>query len=156
MGFKVYRRYLDPHWFNHNYPNSRLTVAQEYRQYGIVFSPIASFHEKGMGRGVFESTARKRLKEKMSYNKNEPLSNTNHPTIFFKNDMFNTTKGFNNFVWDEYTGKRADKKDVSERPQDKYKCFPNLYEYAVMVPLRWHPPGENFTGRQFRQFTGRR
>jgi len=152
MGISPSMRFMDPNWFNKVYPNSRLTVSEEYRQHGIKFTGIESFGD--FPKGVFESTARKLLRERMFFDKNKPLSSTNHPKLYILRHCHNVIYGFRHYLWDEYSGRISDKRDVSERPQKRNKCFPNLLEYACMAGIRWRDPYFNPKEKQF-HFTRR-
>jgi len=51
----------------------------------------------------------------------------------------NIDRGMRSYSYDEWRGKTAEGKTISERVKTDYKDFPDLLRYACMTPFEWRP-----------------
>jgi len=131
---KIQKRILDPYWYAHKYPNSQLTVAQEYAKRGIKFGPQLKLFDK------FQETARKQLNEHLKYEKKEDGTFKIHPKWYVLNDCYNHIYALEHWVIGDRTGRSAETKDPVEKPEEKHQCFPKLLYYFLMSSPRYVIP----------------
>lgn len=131
---KITKRILDPWWYAHKYPNSQLTVPQEYAKRKIIFAPRLKLFD------AFEETARKQLNEHLKYEKDENGKFKIHPKWYVLNDCYNHIYALEHWVNKERIGRSAETKDICEDPEDKHQCFPKLLYYWLMSNPRYIVP----------------
>lgn len=131
---KIQARTLDPYWYAHKYPNSQLTVAEEYAKRGIKFAPQLKLFKK------FEETARKQLNEHLKYEKREDGTFKTHPKWYVLNECYNHIYALEHWVIGDLRGRSAETKDPVERPEEKHHCFPKLLYYWLMSNPRYIVP----------------
>jgi len=131
---KIQERILDPWWYAHKYPNSQLTVAEEYAKRGIKFAPQLKLFKK------FEETARKQLNEHLKYEKREDGTFKIHPKWYVLNHCYNHIYALEHWVIGDRTGRSAETKDPVEKPEEKHQCFPKLLYYWLMSSPRYVVP----------------
>jgi len=131
---KIQERILDPWWYAHKYPNSQLTVAQEYAKRKIVFGPQLKLFKK------FEETARKQLNEHLKYEKREDGTIKIHPRWHVLNHCYNHIYALEHWVIGDRVGRSAETKDPVEKPEEKHQCFPKLLYYWLMSSPRYVVP----------------
>ena len=134
---KVFRRILDPYWFAHKYPNSQLTVFQEYWKRGIKFGPQLRLFD------AFQETARKQLNEHLKYERdpNDPTKFKIHPKWYVLNHCYNHIYALEHWVIGQQKSRVAiETKEPKEEPEEKHHCFPSLLYYWLMSSPRFvHP-----------------
>lgn len=76
------------------------------------------------------------VKERLSYDKKQPISSTNSPKLFFVLDKTRECiRQLLSYVWDDWRGRNASNKSQKETPLDINKDFPDCLRYAcVFVP----------------------
>jgi phage terminase large subunit-like protein len=133
---KIEKRILDPWWHNHKYPNSQLTVAQEYAKRGIRFAPRLKLFD------AFEETARKQLNEHLKYEKdpNDPTKFKIYPRWYVLNHCYNHIYALEHWVIGELRGRAVESKEPKEEPEEKHQCFPKLLYYFLMASPRFVIP----------------
>lgn len=133
---KVFRREIDPRWYNKVYPNTRLTVTQEYRRRGIKFSPQLNLRWNDWG--TFEATGRKKFNEFLKPTKR--MNGEMIPRWHILDDCHNHIYALEHWIWGENMGRVAERKGIKESPEDKNKCFCNLLHFWVMSDARYRVP----------------
>jgi phage terminase large subunit-like protein len=125
---KIFKRILDPWWYAHKYPNSQLTVAQEYGKRGIKFAPQIKLF------AAFEETARKQLNEHLKYEKdpNDPNKFKIHPRWYVLNHCYNHIYALEHWTIGSLKGRAVETKEPKEEPEEKHQCFPKLLYYFLM------------------------
>jgi phage terminase large subunit-like protein len=119
MKINVEHRVIDPHCLNNPHSNTSMTIYQEYKARGIKFDRRIRLF-KG-----FEDVAQKKLDSYLSLKPN--------PMIYMMKNCRNVIYSLENWTWDDYEGKLAERMDIREHPSNKHKCFSNLLEYLVMA-----------------------
>jgi hypothetical protein len=77
--------------------------------------------------------------DKLSYNKHAPLSTTNKPKMFFLKEYTPTVIQYLQlYTWDDWKGSGRDTKSAKEKPQEKYKDFPDCLRYLIMYNPVWY------------------
>lgn len=125
---KIFKRILDPWWYAHKYPNSQLTVAQEYGKRGIKFAPQLKLFD------AFEETARKQFNEHLKYEKdpNDPKKFKTYPRWYVLNHCYNHIYALEHWVIGSLKGRSVETKEPKEEPEEKHQCFPKLLYYWLM------------------------
>lgn len=131
---KITQRILDPYWYAHKYPNSQLTVPQEYAKRGIVFAPKLKTFD------AFVETARKQLNEHLKYEKKEDGTFKIHPRWYVLNHCYNHIYALEHWVNKERTGRSAETKEPVGEPEERHQCFPKLLYYWLMSNPRYIVP----------------
>lgn len=83
------------------------------------------------------------VSQKLSYNKSQPLSVTNAPKLFFiKENTTECVRYMQLYVWDDWKGSGKDTRTQKEKPQEKFKDFPDVIRYLVMYNPTWYDVNE--------------
>lgn len=77
------------------------------------------------------------VKQRLSYNENEPLSLSNAPSLWFTPNCRNLVHQMNHYTWQDHRGFQMDEKPFKEKPVEKYKDGPDLVRYVVMKEPVW-------------------
>lgn len=73
------------------------------------------------------------VSEKLAYDKTKPISSTNAPKLYFiKETTTEVVRYMQLYVWDEWKGAGRDSRAVKEKPQEKFKDFPDCVRYLIM------------------------
>lgn len=101
-----------------------LKFREEFSKYGLHFivdvnNDIALGHLAVAGR--------------LQYNKEQPLSTTNKPKLFFiKEYCSEVIRYMQMYVWDDWKGSGRDTRSAKEKPQEKFKDFCDCVRYLIM------------------------
>lgn len=97
------------------------------------------FDKQGRGRGFITdanddlATGHKAVKDLL-----QPTTSGDQ-YLLIDRSCVNMDKGFRSYSYDEWRGKTAEGKSISERVKTDYKDFPDLIRYAAVVPIEWWP-----------------
>lgn len=73
------------------------------------------------------------VKERLSYDKNNPVSSTNHPKIYFiREKTRECVKQLLSYVWDDWRGRNASSRSEKEQVKDINKDMPDCIRYLCM------------------------
>lgn len=79
------------------------------------------------------------VKERLGYNRNIPISSTNHPKIYFvKNTTRECVSQLLSYVWDDWRGNKASGRAQKEVPKDLNKDMPDCVRYLCMSDPKWY------------------
>ena len=84
------------------------------------------------------------VKERLSYDKSQKLSTTNHPKLFFvKENTRECVRQIRKYVWDDWSGRSRDSKSEKEHPKDINKDMPDCLRYLVVYnPMYYNQKDE--------------
>lgn len=121
------RRLIDPNFGLKRYGNSGRTVKEEYeiesrlQGYPMRFAPANDDIPAG----------HKKVREWLNYDEAKPIDERNHPKLYFFDDLQNTIHGMTHYMYEDWKAGK-DTKSQKERPQEKYKHFPDAVRYIIM------------------------
>lgn len=73
------------------------------------------------------------VSERLSYDKEKPLSSTNHPKLFFvKESTKECVRQLQLYVWDDWIGRSKDNRSAKEKPKDVHKDMPDCVRYLIV------------------------
>ena len=118
------RRLCDPNKLNYNYPNTNLTVAEEYAKSGIELEASDDNLEIGHSR----------VNQFLYYRENEEVNARNTPKMLFRSEAsWNAWNAIMNYGWK----KNAESaKTLSGKLSQEYKDFADIVRYYVIM---WEP-----------------
>lgn len=114
----------DPNKMNTPSAVNGLKLKEEFSKYGLHFitdvnDDIALGHLAVAG--------------KLAYDKTKPLSTTNKPKLYFlQENCQDVIRYMQLYVWDEWKGSGKDSRGQKEKPQEKFKDFPDCIRYLVV------------------------
>lgn len=113
-----YRREGDPNLMNVRFPNSGMTLKQEYAYWGYSFGTSAN-DDITLGHD--------RIRENLYYDVQRPISSTNMPRLFVFKTCKNTHNAFLDYMSDAETGKI----------DPRWKCIIDLLRYYFDIQEPW-------------------
>lgn len=127
-------RILDPNKGNTPSSVTGLRLVDEFASHAVYF--IATVNDD-LALGHLA------VKEKLAYDRNEPVSTTNHPKLFFLRERTKECiKQLLSYVWDDWRGRDAAGKSQKEKPKDINKDMPDCIRYLCMSNPVFYNPNE--------------
>lgn len=128
---RVYKRFRDPRT-NLRDMSSGIDFDIEMKKRGF---PIIPAYLPGTRNDIHQ-----RLRNYLGYDEVQPVDEVNHPMLYIADHLYNTDYSFRHHVFDEYSGKMEERKGLSGKEEEKFKCFVNLVEMAVFQKMTYTLP----------------
>jgi hypothetical protein len=142
LGRESNYRICDPNKLNYEYPNTRLTVGQEYVKRGIKLSPSDDNLEIG----------HQRVNEALFYDDTKELSAYNSPGFQLFSGLYNLNMALRNYGF-KPGGKGGS--SLSSRLDQTYKDFADLVRYFYMKIKPFSPIDKNKSNFINKLYSGR-
>ena len=110
-GYRVTERLIDPSadWVDKHDIDSRTLRDRLDEDYKLYFDLGSKERDN----------ARRFIADKVGYEKNKEGQMTKPPMLYVFNTCRETIREFENYIWDEWKGRRGDEKDKKQKPVDK-------------------------------------
>lgn len=123
-------RILDPNKGNTPSAVSGLKLVDEFAKHAVYFQATVN-DDIALGHLA--------VKERLSYNKKEKLSETNMPRLFFvRGETTECVKQLQSYVWDDWRGISSGSKSQKEVPKDINKDMPDCVRYGCVWNPQWY------------------
>lgn len=122
-------RILDPNKGNTPSSVTGLKLVTEFATHGTYFTATVN-DDVALGHLA--------VREKLAYDKKQPLSTTNHPKMYFVRDRTRECiRQLMSYVWDDWRGRNNASRSQKEVPKDINKDMPDCIRYLCMSNPCW-------------------
>lgn len=101
---------------------SQFDTLREFQDAGMQFTLAYNDIEAGLSA----------MKQKLYYNREQPISALNRPTCYFTTNVPKTWEGMTNLMWDDWLHSTK-LRDVKEKIKDFKKDFPDCVRYTIAI-----------------------
>lgn len=137
-------RILDPNKGNSPSPSTGLKLVDEFAKHAVYFTATVN-DDLALGHLA--------VKERLWYDKKQPISHTNCPSIYFvKGETMNCTKQIMSYVWDDWRGANRGSRSEKETPKDINKDMPDCVRYGCVSNPQWYDTNDEHDPVEFSGF----
>jgi hypothetical protein len=135
-GSTVYR-FMDPNAGRRRSVLTGMTIAEAMQALSDEANPL--FFETRINDDLQDG--HESVRSRLAWNKDKPRDPSNQPRLYFLDSCRNLIRSLRSYIWEDWRGKVGEGKPLKEKPQEKFKHFPDCVRYTCIMDPRWHTLG---------------